>query len=495
MRIAIGSLMQETNTFVPFRTTVQTFEAYYLRRGQQVLDGFGAARVEVPGFLDVLRAAGAEPVPLLAGHAGSNGPVRRADFDALTHEMADRLANAGPIDGVLLALHGAMTVEDAPDAEAEIIAHVREVLPPGTPVGVSLDLHGHITTAMLQPDTFLIGYREYPHIDMFETGQRVAQLMLDTLAGRRKPVMALAKRPMLVSPVNARTGDGPLARLIARAREMEASGSVLYASLFPVQPWLDIPDLGFAALVCADGNVEAATSAAEELADMAWDAREAFEPDLTSLEDAIRIGLSSNTGMTVVGDAGDAPSGGAAADNVGVLRALLEAGADRSERMTYLTLCDATAAREAAAAGPGNVVTLRVGHRQTGDGEPLEITGVVRALTDGAFIMHDAGAQGSQAFMGLTAVIAIGSIRLAIRSLPGFEWDTGLFTSVGLDLRDAALVFVKSPSHFRVAFAPHAARVLVADTPGATCVNMRRLRFEHVTRPLWPLDDPPERGA
>ena len=483
LRIAIGSLMQEANTFVPFRTDVATFEANYLRRGDEVLTGFGAARVEVPGFLDVLREAGAEPAPLLAGHAGSGGPLTRAAFDALVGEMEDRLRRAGPVDGLLLALHGAMTVEDNPDAEGEITARLRQVLPPGTKVAVSLDLHAHVTPAMLHPDTVLIGYREYPHIDMFETGQRTARLLLDTIAGRRRPVMALAKRPMIVSPVNARTGDGPLAAIVAEARRMEADGRVLHASLFPVQPWLDIPDLGFAALACADGDQAAAQRAADALADMAWAARDAFDPDLTPLDEAVRIGLDS-PGTTVVGDAGDSPSGGAAADNAGVLRALLAAGAERAERLTYLTLCDPEAARAAARAGVGNTVTLRAGHQQTGDGEPVTITGMVRALTDGAFTMHDAGAQGSEAHMGLTALLAIGSIRLAIRSLPGFEWDTGLFTSVGLDLRDAALVFVKSPSHFRVAFAPHAARLLISDTPGATCVNMRRLRFHNA--PPWP---------
>jgi microcystin degradation protein MlrC len=191
---------------------------------------------------------------------------------------------------------------------------------------------------MLPPDTFLIGYREYPHIDMFETGQRVARLMLDTLAGRRRPVMALAKRPMIVSPVNARSdARGPLGAIMARARALETGGRILFASLFPVQPWLDVPDLGFAALVCADGDAHAAKQAAEELADMAWEARENFDPDLTSLEEAIRVGLTS-AGATVVGDAGDAPSSGAAADNAGVLRALLDAGADRIDRLTYLTL-------------------------------------------------------------------------------------------------------------------------------------------------------------
>ena len=488
MRVAVGSLMQETNTFAPFRTTLSSFESYYLRRGAAVLTGFGAARVEVTGFLDVLAAAGVEAVPLLAGHAGSGGRVARADFDALAGELADRLAAAGPVDGVLLALHGAMVLEDAPDAEAEIIARMRAVLPPGTPVAVSLDLHGHITPAMLQPGTMLVGYQDYPHTDMFETGQRTARLLLDTLAGRRRPVMALAKRAMLLSPVNARTTDGPLAALAARARAMERSGAVLHASLFPVQPWLDVPGLGFAALVCTDGDEPAAQRAADSLADAAWAMRRDCDPDLVPLDEAIRIGLAGD-GLTVVGDPGDAPSSGAAADHAGVLRALLEAGADRQDRLVFLTLNDAAAAQRAAEAGPGRSVAVRLGHGTTGDGDPVAVTATVRTLTDGVFTMHDAGAQGSVARMGLTAVLAVGALRVAVRSLPCYEWDTGVYASVGLDLRQAALAFVKSPSHFRVSFAPHAARVLVADTPGATCANMRRLRFAHVTRPLWPLDD------
>ena len=484
-RVAIGSLMQETNTFVPSRTTVATFERLYLRRGDEVLTGFAGARVEVTGFLDTLHAAGVEAVPLLAGHAGSSGPVLRADFDALVNELAARLAQAGPVDGVLLALHGAMVVEDAPDAEAEIIAGVRRAAP-GVPVGVSLDLHGHITAAMLQPGVFMVGYREYPHIDLYETGGRVARLLLDTLAGRRRPVMALAKRHMLVSPVAAVTTGGALAELMAQARGEEA-GPVLHASLFPVQPWLDVPDLGFAALVCADGDAAAAQGAADRLADAAWAARFRFAPALVPVPEAIAAGLAG-PGLTVVGDPGDAPSSGAAADHAGVLRALLAAGADRHPRLSYVTLCDAAGARAAAAAGVGARVALAVGHAETGDGDPVQIGGVVRTVTDGAFVMHDAGAQGSVMAFGLTAVIAIGSIRLALRSLPGYEWDTGTYTSAGLDLRDAALAFVKSPSHFRVSFGPHAARILVADTPGSSCANMARLRFRHVTRPLWPLD-------
>ena len=479
--------MQETNTFVPFRTTVETFRSHYLRRGREVLDGYGAARVEVPGFLSVLKEAGITPVPLIAAHALSGGSVMRVAFDALLGEMIERLKDAGAVDGVLLALHGAMSVEDEPDAEGEIIARVRAALPAGTPVGISLDLHGHVTPRMLQPDVFMIGYREYPHIDMFETGERVARLMVDTLAGRRRPVMALAKRPMIVSPVKARTGIAPLAGIVAEARRMEAGSEILHVSFFPVQPWLDVPDLGFAVLVCAE-DARVAAAAAGRLADLVWAARHEFEPDIVPLDEAIRVGLSS-PGTTVVGDAGDAPSGGSAADNLAVLAALLSAGADKAGRLTYLTLCDAEAAAAAAHAGVGTEVSLTVGHRRSPrDGTPIAVRGTVRTISDGAYVMYDRGAEGTETTQGPTVVLAVGDIRLVLRSLPGFEWDTGIFSAFGLDPRRAALVFVKSPSHFRTAFEPFAARLLIADTPGPTCANMRRLEFAHVSRPLFPLD-------
>jgi microcystin degradation protein MlrC len=490
MRIAVGALIEEANTLSPLKTTVETFQQYYLLRGQELFTGFGPARVEVPGFLSVLQPAGVEVVPLIAGNAAAGGPLTDATFEALAGELIERLQRALPLDAVLLALHGAMTSESETDCEGVILERARRVVGPDIPIGVTLDLHGHITPRMLQPNTFLVGYKEYPHIDIYETGERCARLMLETLAGKRRPVMALAKRPMLLSPVITRTTDGPLKPAVDLARAMERQGRVLHAALFPVQPWLDIPDLGFAALVVADNDPAVAQKAADELADLVWQARDRFVPDLMPLEETIRIGLAEKSGTTVIGDAGDGPSGGSAADNVAVLKALIAAGAGAAERMSYLALCDAEAAAAAAKAGIGATVKLTVGHKLSrADGKPIAISGTVLTLSDGAYRMRDKGAKGMQMNNGLTAVIAIGSIRLAIRSNPSMEWDTGLFTSVGLDLGEAALVFVKSSGHFRTAFQPAAARLLMADTPGPTCGNMRRLTLKKVTRPLYPLDE------
>ena len=488
MRIAIASLMQESNSFSPLPTTVETFESYYVYRGGEILTRYGEARTEVPGFLAVLQEAGAEPVPLLAAYAAASGTVTRAAFESLVGEMEARLRAAGHVDGMLLALHGALIVEDQPDGDSEIVERLRRILPAGTPVGVSLDLHGHLTPMMLQPDVFYIGYREYPHIDMYETGERTARLLIGVAAGRRPmPAMALAKRPLLVSPVCTRTTDGPFRPIALEARRMEQSGEVIHAALFPVQPWIDVPDLGFAALVCAD-TAAAATAAADRLASIMWQHRAAFFPDLTPLDEAIRIGLASE-GMTLVSDAGDAPTGGSAADSPAVLRALLAAGAAQSPRHSYLTLCDPPAVDSAVRAGVGGAIRVAVGHAfSRADGTPVPIAGTVLHLSDGRYRMTDGGPNGLELSMGPSAVVAIGGIRLLLRSQPSMEWDKAMYASQGLPLDGAALVFVKSPSHFRQSFGPAAARILVANTPGPTAPDMRRIPFTKVTRPLYPLD-------
>lgn len=490
MRIAIGSIIQESNTFAPILAGLESFTSEYFYRDEEVVHGLAGARVEVSGMLSVLRAAGAEAVPLIATHACSGGPVERAAFDQMLGELLERLRAALPVDGVLLALHGAMTLSDDPDAEGAILAAVREVVGPGVSVAASLDLHGHITPRMLAHATILVGYSCYPHIDMYETGERTARLLVDTLAGKIRPVLAMTKRHMILSPNGARTVAGPFKLLMDQAKELERQGLVLAASLFPVQPWLDVPDLGFAALIVTDSDPAGARQVAEAFADRAWAMRAEFDPGLAPLDEAIRIGLAHDSGLTAIGDTGDAPSGGAPGDSAAVLRELLAQGVDKTGREVYLTLVDPEAVQVAMGAGVGAEVTMAVGHHfSRAFGSPLTVTGQVRTLFAGRYRMKGPGMHGAPQNMGPAAVITIGGIHVLLMSQPVLEWDPSPYLAVGLDPADAALVFVKSPSHFRVAYSPLARQVLNADTPGCTWGNMRALTFSKATRPLYPIDE------
>lgn len=489
MRIAVASLMQETNTFNPNPTTLNDFAEDYLWRGHEMRGGFRSSHVEVRGFFDVLDAAGIESVPILAAHACSGGPLETAAFDTLSGELLERLERAGPLDGLLLALHGAMATEGLPDAEGVILEKVRS-RHPQLPVAVSLDLHAHVTPRMVEHATLLVGYRTYPHVDMEATGRRVAELLLEVVHGRLHPVMRFAKRPMIVSPVRARTDTGPLAELSREARSWENSGRLVAASVFPVQPWLDVPDLGVAVVTIANGDEATARKAAAELADHWWFQRRSFEPELAAWPRALTTALRDDVRPTIIGNAGDAPSCGATGDDPSVLRALLTAGAEAHGGTILLILCDPKAAAAAAALGRGHEVDLEVGHGLTpGSGSRVRLHGHVTAVHRGPVVLDGPGANGVAIHPGTVALVTRGAIHAILTSRPVLEWDGSIFRAVGLEPSQASIVFVKSPSHFRAAFGDLAARITVADTPGASRCDLRQVPFTRVTRPLYPLDE------
>ena len=193
MRIAIGQLMEESNTFVRQQADLEHFRNNQLLRGDDVVTKLRGTRVEVGGFLEALGRAGAEVVPTIAANCVSSGAVPRKTFETLKAELLERLAAAGPLDGVLLALHGAMVLDDAPDGEGELLAAVRAQVGPSVPVVATLDLHATITPRMVEEADALVGYDTYPHIDLYETGVKAARLLLATVRGEVHPVTLLAR--------------------------------------------------------------------------------------------------------------------------------------------------------------------------------------------------------------------------------------------------------------------------------------------------------------
>src|ERR1700754_5169819 len=95
MRIAIGAIFHETNTFSPRPGTLDAFEAVYLWRGEDVFSKLRGARIEIPGYLSVLEREGIEAIPLIATSALACGLVPRATFEPLMADLEARLKRAG----------------------------------------------------------------------------------------------------------------------------------------------------------------------------------------------------------------------------------------------------------------------------------------------------------------------------------------------------------------------------------------------------------------
>ena len=483
MRIAIASLMQESNTFSTVITRYEDFNPVF---GPAALERHRGKLTEMGGFIDALSRARHAIVPLCAAWAITANRTRRADFTRLVDEFSGRLARVRP-DGLLLAMHGAQTTEGVDDVEGYVLTRAREIVGPDLPIVVTLDLHANITQAMIDRATALVGYHTYPHTDMYEIGQKAAKLLLAALSGVIRPVMAWRKLPLLVNAENQQTSRGPARRLFARAQAIEAAERALAVSIFSVQPWMDIPEMGSAVVVVANGDVRAADRHAAAIAQKYWQARREFEVSLTPPELAIRMALATKGGPVVLSESSDSTGSGSPGDSTGVLKHLVKA---KLTEPVAIFLVDPEAAVQLSAAGVGATVTLPIGGKlDRRNSKPVRVTGYVRLVSDGRWTARARGYNtGIETCMGKTVVFEIGAVRVLIAERSAMTVDPELFRSHGIEPLYCKIVVVKSPNGFRAAYEPMAKRIILVDTPGVSTARLETMPFRRINRPIYPLD-------
>ena len=104
-RIAIGGIEHETAGLLPGETPMSVFDRRRVP-ADQLLQRSGDVNTVVDGYLHGARERGWQIAPLLWIKGTSGPPASRETFDAILSELLDDLQRAGPVDGVLLSLHG-----------------------------------------------------------------------------------------------------------------------------------------------------------------------------------------------------------------------------------------------------------------------------------------------------------------------------------------------------------------------------------------------------
>lgn len=487
-RIAIGSVLTECNQFGGLPIEIERFEQYEYRRGAAVLQTPGGP---VAGMLGVLAEAGAVPLPLIVAATGPGGPLTKACWARLRDELLADLRAAMPVDGVLLALHGSAVAEGDVDVEGEILKAVREIVGPQIPVVATLDLHAHVTEAMVAHADALLAWETYPHVDTLETGQRGARMLLAILRGEVRPTMAMAKVPVLTSGVRGSTmGDDPFADLMRHAKSLEGRDGVLSTSLFLVHPYLDMPDMGSGGLVITDNDLPKAVRLAEDLATRYWARRKDLEPPTLTPADAISRGLKIAGGPVLLVETADCNGGGAAGDSVATIRALVEANL---EEPSLAMVVDPGAAGACHAAGVGAEVAVQLGHKLDPRwGQPMSIRGRVEKLSDGKFQYTGGAWGGTWCSMGPSALLAAGAggrVKVLITSLGTYDWADEQFRSMGLDVATMKFVVVKNPMNYRYAYANVSKAALILDTPGPTPATVKHFKYRHRVGPWFPVNE------
>jgi microcystin degradation protein MlrC len=490
MRIAVGQLWQETNTFNPWPTTRRDFEQFGVLRGADLVEQMAHTN-ELGGFIQSLRSWPERPeiVGLARLPAWPGGAATAETFTWLRDEMADALRRQMPVAAVLLALHGSLVSDAQPDVEGEILRAIRQVIGSAVPLVATLDLHANVTELMVgEVDAFVL-YHTAPHIDVYESGQRGAAVLRRILVDGVRPVTAFQKIPMVVPAERANTQDRSSVSFHFRHRlqELEARPDILCAGLATVQPWLDIPDLGNAVVVVADANGEAARSACARLAAEMWARRADYLPELVSVETAVKEAHATASGLVVLSDSADSTTSGAPGDSTWLLRELLKYDWPRP---ALVTLVAPEIVQEAQHLGMGAELTAALGgKRDSRFSQPVPVTARIAGLFQARFILSGHLGKNLPIDMGPSAVLRAGNVHIVVTSRSGPHFAPDLFQAAGIDPFAAAVLVAKSPCGFRAAYQERAAKILVVGAPGCAPSDFWRYEYRRIPRPLWPWDE------
>jgi microcystin degradation protein MlrC len=487
MRFFLAMFSHETNTFSSLPTGRAEFQARDLRYGGEILEVYRSTGTCLGGMIQAAERHGVQLAPSVAAAASPAGRVTADIFRDVRGRLLADLEAAGPVDGVLLDLHGAMVPETSDDGEGDILAAVRQAVGPTVPIAVTLDFHSNLSPAMVEHADLLHGYKTYPHVDMAERGVEATERLIDVVAGRLRPAVAF-RQPRLLPPLaSQRTATGPMRRLYDLAAEMGQDPRVVSISIFAGFPLADIPDAGLAIYVATRGDRALAETLAERLEATAWAHRHEFRHAALPVREAVSRALAIDAGPVVLADIADNTGGGAAGDGTAILQELLRAGA-RSAAVACIW--DPAAAAACARAGIDAVLTLSVGGKtDRRHGEPVEVTGRVRTLSDGRFVHKGPMMHGLPGRLGLTAVLEVGGVKIILISLRWQTLDPEMLRIVGIDPLAEKVLVVKSTVHYRAAFEPIAREILEVDAPGLSSSNLGRFEFSRVRRPIFPLDD------
>ncbi|MDB5389748.1 MAG: microcystin degradation protein MlrC [Planctomycetaceae bacterium] len=484
MRIAIAEIAQETDSFSPMVADIHDFEAFGLYYGAEILEKMRNVG-PLGGLFQVAdeQQQSIEWLPIIRAWAGAGGTITAETLDYLTERLVTGLKAALPLDAVFLALHGAAASEKIDDVEGHLLSAVREIVGNQIPVIVNLDHHANITQRMVQHASVLIGHETQPH-DTVDSGRKTARVLFSVLEGKAQPSIAWQKIPMITPQDHFLTAQGPMKEWFDLAREMEHRPGVLDVSPYPMQPWLDVEEGGWAVVVHTDNDPELAKSLAAESAAKAWSLRDRFwASSRVAPADAVREAVVAERGLIILSDTGDSVYGGAPGDSTVILRELL---AQQIPCVALLPVVDVAAVEAAMSAGVGGQVSLEIGgHIDAVFSQPVRVAGRVAAVSKGVTLeLPDRGA----CDLGRTALLEVGQLRIVLLEQRTFAINhPTLYTHLGLDIADAKMVVLKTASNFQF-FNRWRTGLIRVDSQGMTQSDLKAFDWKRIPRPMYPLD-------
>lgn len=474
MRIAVARFSHETCTFCPRPTTIEDWEFY----GPPTRDLLTSNRGYIGGFKSMCEElGGVELIGILSprrARGGSSGSwITQEAFDKYSGLIVEDLKRAGNLDGVFLALHGAMAVTGIPKPEAELVRRVREAVG-GIPIMVTLDLHANEDHELSDAADAVFIIKRYPHYDTTLQGERAARVMIRTIRGEYKPVMATRKPGVITPSVYQGTGVSPSMEIMERARRWENQNRDVYVSVAYGFAYADVPDVGATVMVVTNNDQGLADRIADDMSDYIWRRREVFAGKmLPKTKEGVTLAIeAAKAGKTpvIIADHSDRTGG-----STHILEELINQGA---QNFCITTLRDEKAIEKIKnEAKVGDSISLDLGgYSDKFAGNPVRVYGKVTFLGDYA--------------RGTVAVLLFGENNHVILTTDLMQvTDTDIFGPLGIDFGTLDIIVLKSRVHFRRGYheTDIAGAIFEVDAPGWGPADLTVLPYENIPKDIYPV--------
>jgi len=487
-RVLTAEFKHETNTFNKRKTDLSAFKAQTFVVGGNHLETFEGTNTGVAGCLECARKFGWNMHHAVTADTGPSGLVTSKAFDTITNLILEAARAKSP-DGVLLALHGAMVVENFEDGEGELLQRLRDTIGPDIPIAITLDLHANVTAKMCKLTDIVVSYKTYPHIDIRETACHAGNILQRTMTGEISPTTLLVRCPMLREANDGRTDIGPMVDRLKNARAYEDNSDVFAVSINAGFEGSDITEVGPTALVTYQGDSSNHQLFAESIIEDIWERRSDVINSYYTVEEAAKIAVDflDDKGPLLIADFADNPGGGAYGDATSLLAALLKSGVTNA---CFGSIADPSAAMQCHQHSTGESITLDLGGKTDPNfgGGPITVTGKIELLSDGRCIGDGPMMNGQTINFGKTCVLRVEGIDILIVSEAIQIIDQQQFRGFGIDPTSKSIIVLKSMQHFRAAFEPIANKIIVCESGALCTTDVKKLPYQNVPRPIYPLD-------
>lgn len=492
MRIGIIGLLHESNTFLAQPTEIDSFERVTLARGSEIVSLFENSHHELGGFLqglgsfDQTERKSIEIVPIFVGRALPSGTITANCWDTLIDNILTELNQAGQLDGLLLAPHGATVSESAPDADGDWLSKVRHYVGKEIPLIATCDPHANLSPRMVEACDAILAYRTNPHLDQKQRGRQAAELLVQTIRGEVLPTMQAIFPPLAISIDRQMTDEWPLKELCEFADQQLENPNLITNSVILGFPYADVVEMGSAVIAVTNNDRSAAQQYAGQLAERLWSHRHDLTAQLQEIDDALNECRGYDEPVCLL-DMGDNVGGGSSADGTLIAQALHQ----RHEFEAVVCLFDPQVVAQAEQFGVGDVGTFFVGGKTDKlHGDPFTAEFEIISFHDGKFRETEVRHGGFSEFdQGKTVVLKTNTkLTVIVTSRRMVPFSLQQIRSCGLDPASFQILVAKGVNAPVAAYREVCSHYLRVNTPGSTCADMTQLEFQYRRKPLFPFE-------